>query len=103
MMRLTVSVCLFVIGTGAVDVQASEGAPVIIFQSFHTSTPAHAGGAVGIVRAENVPTGWAIVAGDLAGDFAISENGLISFTANGAIDYDGSTAEKTVMGTVRSM
>ena len=57
---------------------------------------------MGTVRAENGPTGWAIIAGDSAGDFAISANGLISFTGTGAIHYDGRTAEKTVTLTVQA-
>jgi hypothetical protein len=102
MMRWAIGVYLLLIVTGAVYAQVGGGAPVMAFQRLYTSSPAHAGGAVGLVRAENGPTDWAIVAGDPAGDFTISKEGLISFTDKGAIDYDGSTAEKSVALTVQA-
>lgn len=102
MMWLTIGVYLLAIVIGTVGAQAGEGAPVIAFQTLYTSSPARALGEVGLVRAENGPTEWAIVAGDVAGDFAISKNGLVSFTDKGAVDYDGSTAQKTATLTVQA-
>jgi hypothetical protein len=101
---LLVGVSLLVIGPFANfgHLSARGGAPVIVRQSFYPSTPAVFGGPVGVVKAENSPTSWAIVAGDSAGDFSISEKGLISFTVNGATHYDGGVAERQVTLTVQA-
>ena len=101
-MRLAIGVCLSVIITAAVDAQAGGGAPLIAAQSFNTSSPAYAGATVGVVHAENGATDWAIIAGDLEGAFAISKSGLITFTDKGAVNYDGSAAEKTVTLTIQA-
>ena len=74
----------------------SRSAPVVTDKTFNPSTPAWSGGTVGTVSATNSPTGWSITAGNSAGDLAISNNGVITFTSQGATDFNGSVAQKSV-------
>src|ERR1700733_11622066 len=50
----------------------SGGAPVVMTESFNSSTPASSGAAVGTVSATNSPKSWSITAGNSGGDFTIS-------------------------------
>lgn len=78
----------------------SGGAPVVSAGSFNPSTPATNGQTVGSVVATNSPTSFAITAGDPSGDFAISNVGTITFTAQGATDFAGGSPKQTASLTV---
>ena len=77
-------------------------APVLINQKFYASTPASAGGRVGAVSTNSSPTSWSIIAGNSAGDFAISDTGVVTFTSRGAAHYDGTVALKSATLTVQA-
>ena len=74
----------------------SGGAPVVMTESFNSSTPASSGAAVGTVSATNSPKSWSITAGNSGGDFTISSSGVIAFTLQGAANYDGRIVKKNV-------
>jgi hypothetical protein len=97
-------VILFLSGIFQVNWQMAlgGGAPVVNNENFYPSTPASIGVTVGIVSATNSPTSWSITAGDSAGDFAINSSGVITFTSQGATDYDGSVAQKSATLTVQA-
>ena len=78
------------------------GAPVVNTQNFNSSTPASGGATIGTVSATNSPKSWSITAGNSGGDFAISNSGVITFTSQGAADYDGSIAQKSGTLTVEA-
>ena len=83
-------------------VAPSGSAPIVTNATFNPSTPASSGGAVGTVSATNTPTSWSITAGNSAGDFAISNSGVITFTATGQTDWAGAVNLKTATLTVQA-
>jgi hypothetical protein len=95
---------LFLFGIFQVNGQMrpSGSAPVVTSENFNPSTPASSGGTVGTVSATNSPTSWSITAGNTAGDFAISNSGVITFTSQGATDYNGCFAQKSATLTVQA-
>src|SRR6266536_2976708 len=82
----SIFVLLFLFGISQVNgqVASSGSAPVVINEKFYPSTPASIGGTVGTVSATNPPTSWSITAGNSAGEFAISNSGVITFTSREA-------------------
>lgn len=80
----------------------SDSVPVVTNENFNPSTPASGGAAVGTVSAANGPKSWSITAGNSEGDFAISSRGVITFTSQGAADYNGSIPQKSVTLTVQA-
>ena len=57
---------------------------------------------MGAVLATNSPTSWSIIAGNPAGDFAINDTGVVTFTSRGAAHYDGTVALKSATLTVQA-
>ena len=102
MWRIVTLLLLF--GAGQVNAQVLSGgsAPVPINQKFYAPAPASSGGRVGAVLATNSPTSWSIIAGNPAGDFAISDTGVVTFTSRGAAHYDGTIALKSATLTVQA-
>ena len=95
-MGLLLSPCLATVGLMQLGGGNRGGsAPVVQAATFSISVPASNGGSVGTATATNSPTGWSITAGDPSGDFAISSAGAITFTSQGATDYDGTSSLKS--------
>ena len=76
--------------------------PIVNSAAFTVSSPVAHGAPVGTATASNTPTSWSITGGDLSEDFAISDSGVITFTAQGARDYDGATSLKSATLTLQA-
>ena len=72
------------------------GVPVVNGATFAVATPDSLGETVGTVTASNNPTLFAITAGNSAGNFAISNVGVITVTSAGVNDLGTGTATLTV-------
>ena len=95
---------LGLLGACQVNAQVRSGSvpPTLIDQKFYTSAPAVAGGTVGTVSAANSPTNWSITGSNSAGEFAISDAGVVTFTSRGAALFDGAAAQKSATLTVQA-
>ena len=104
LLMCSILLILFLFGTFAVSGETVSGgyAPVVTNENFNPFTPVLSGDIVGTVSATNIPTSWSIAAGNSTEYFAISKGGVITFTSQGAADYNGSIAQKSVMLTVRA-
>jgi hypothetical protein len=97
-------ICLFFVLAIFPAIGRSQGccAPILANTAFNPSAPASIGDEIGRVRATNSPTRWAITAGNPKGDFAIDSRGVITFTSQGAADYNGSVLKKSATLTVQA-